>query len=189
MNTVLPILLIFTALAAPAGSPPVAAADPLRFGQTYCPYTVEFPAAPSQTETPSPDGSKFVAAELLLQGVRLSAFCAADAPQPVSQNATPQPAPSANDRAARIASMISMMGISNYAIADAGPAAPDCSEVEGTIDANGTPYRIVSALCFETATTFIAEAVFSADTDRKIAQNFLGTVHPVAQPAGNASTR
>jgi hypothetical protein len=188
MNIVLPVLLIFTALAAPAASPQASAPDPLRFGQTYCPYTVEFPAAPTQTETPSQDGSKFVAADLLLQGMRLSAFCSADAPPSVSQNATPAPAPSADDRARRITAMIGMLGISNYAIAGAGPAVPDCSEVEGTIDATGTPYRIVSALCFEAASTFIAEAVFSADTDKKIAQNFLETVRPVANPAGNVPT-
>ena len=141
------------------------------FAPAFCPYTVQFPAAVSQSGTPPQIGSKIATADLLVGSARLSAFCATEDPPAGTPLSLEQSA-----RTSRVLTLVNELGIKTDAVRDVGPSLPDCSDVAGTLTANGVPYRILARLCFRADATFIAEAVFAAKSDEPVATAFLASL-------------
>ncbi len=175
-----PTLFLATALSfAPVND--AAAPDAFRFAPAFCPYAVQFPAAVEPSQTSSADGSKIAAADLVTGGTRLSVFCATTEPPAGVTTALDKPV-----RDSRVQALVNELGITDYAIKDAGTEFPDCSIVEGTLPAGGISYRIVSRLCFRASMTFIVEAVFNPAEDATVAGAFVASLKPNA-PAGAAA--
>ncbi|HTV30866.1 MAG TPA: hypothetical protein VMF32_24220, partial [Xanthobacteraceae bacterium] len=157
--------LALSAGAAPGADPPSAA-----FAPSQCAYSVSFPAQPSISQSTTSDGGKNVAADLVRNGVRLSAACLA------APAGWPTTALAPGDVAAHMAQMARALGVQNAQIHSLPKLSAGCGEIEGTLGEKAQPYRIEARICIAANATFIAETI--ARTDDATTRIFLDSLAP-----------
>jgi len=124
------------------------------FAPVGCPYTINFPLPPVITETDGPDGSSDSAADIVVDGYRLAAVCIASSSTGSKQIEDADPK-IVHDK---IAVLVEALGIRGADIDTS--TIPGCYDVQGDLQQQPQPYRVLARYCERASSTFIAEEIF-----------------------------